>query len=290
MKKYLSILFALALSAKLCAQVPIVTPDLSMKTLIAPAYFGPNAFQVPEMLDGNVSDKLLVELAADYINGRVGTTDRTGDLHLTLRIPLFSNRVNLSVWWAVGEVYQMSEDVAAYRRIPADVSRSGNELGPLFTSVDIQILREKKICPALTVRSVLRTASEGQSFPSARSYDCAGYFFDATVGKSFGPFRLSASIGRLYWQTDNGRQNDATMYGVLASYSHEWFKLSAQFGGYSGWEHAGDRPMTLRGRFDFGPENWSFKPFIAYQHGFRDWPFDQYRAGVSWSCPLNYKH
>lgn len=283
MKRILIIFFVLAIGVNGFGQVPIVTPDLSMKTLISPAYFGPNAFQVPEMLDGNVSDRFKMDLAFDYYKGHVGKTDNTVDLYLEFHIPLFTDRANLSIWWAAQELYEMSEDVAAYRRIAPGERLRGNESGPIYVSVDIQLLKEKKYCPALSIRSVLRTAAEGRSFGNARSYDCPGYFFDAAVGKSFGPFRLSASLGFLCWQTDNGRQNDATMFGIMASYSHEWFKLSSQLGGYSGWEGAGDRPRTIRARFDFGQQQWSFKPFVSYQHGFHDWPFDQVRAGVSYS-------
>lgn len=289
MKKLILVLLFCVSGLKLFGQVPIVPPDFSHKTLIAPGYFGPNAFQVPEMLDGNVSDKFRLDLAFDYYKGSVGKVDDTIDIFLDMRIPLFSDRVNLSIWWPMQELYRMSEDVADYRRIVDRSRLKGNECGPIYVSVDIQLLKEKKICPALSIRSVLRTAAEGRAFSNARSYDCPAYFFDAAVGKGFGPFRLALSAGFLCWQTDNGRQNDALMLGVLASYSHEWFKLSSQFGGYSGWERDGDRPVTLRARFDFGPQTWNFKPFVSYQHGFRDWPFDQFRAGVSYSHPMKFR-
>ena len=45
------------------SMVPIVSPYLGVPTGITPAYFGPNAFPVPDMLDGRVQNHLRVEIA-----------------------------------------------------------------------------------------------------------------------------------------------------------------------------------------------------------------------------------
>lgn len=269
------------------AQVPVIQPDLSKSTGIAPAFFGPNAFQVPEMFSGTFSGNFSIELAGDFIVGNLveGQVDRTTDLAARIRIPLFSPRVNLSLWMPLTEWYTMSPAVMAARRIGEGISPSGHELGPAFISVDMLLMKENPSTakPEIGLRIALRTASEDKAFASARSYDCPGYFFDACVGKTFGSFHLAVSTGFLCWQTDNGRQNDAVIFGVSGSYTHNYFKFSAQYGGYWGWERHGDFPRTLRARADFGPEKWSFRPMIAWQHGFNDWPFDQYRIGVTYT-------
>lgn len=273
------------------AQVPVIQPDLSKSTGIAPAFFGPNAFQVPEMISGSFSGKFSLELAGDFIVGNLipGQVDRTADIAARIRIPLFTPRVNLSLWMPLVEWYSMNPEIMAARRIQEGISPRGHELGPAFISVDMLLLQEEKTSakPEIGLRIALRTASEDKAFASARSYDCPGYFFDACVGKTFGRFHLAASTGFLCWQTDNGRQNDAIMFGVSASYKHNIFKLSAQYGGYWGWERNGDFPRTVRAKAVFGPEKWSFRPVFAWQHGFNDWPFDQYRIGVAFT--LNHK-
>lgn len=270
------------------AQVPIVQPDLGKTTMIAPAFFGPNAFQVPEMLDGTTIGAFSAELSGAFYPGRIvkNSKDNTWDVSLKLRIPLFSERVNLTIWAPLREWYDMDNSVMAARRIAPDVKNKGNEMGPAFVSLDIQLLTETAKHPAVTLRSVLRTATEDKAFASARSYDCPGYFFDLSAGKGFGDFRVAASAGFLCWQTDNGRQNDAVMYGVAGYYRKEYFSLEAQFGGYVGWEKLGDSPMTLRVKADIGKVSWRFRPFVQYQHGFKDWPFDQYRLGLVWSCRI----
>lgn len=296
MKRFSLLAAGLSVGLSLAAQVPIVQPDLDMKTGIAPAFFGPNAFQVPEMLDGTTQDSFGVELSGDFYSGYAvkGAKDLTGDIFLKLRLPLFTDRVNLTAWMPMREWYSMDRSVMDYRRIAPSVSGNGSELGPAFLTLDILLLREGKWYPSLAFRAALRTATEDKAFASARSYDSAGYFFDLSAGKSFGPFRLALSAGFLCWQTDNGRQNDAIMFGVLGTYTHEYFKLAVQYGGYVGWEKYGDFPRTLRARADFGSGRWPVRPFFQYQHGFNDWPFDQYRLGLSldffikkgkWSLP-----
>ena len=101
----------------------------------------------------------------------------------------------------------------------------------------------------------------------------------ATVG-TVRVARIALSGGFLCWQTDNGRQNDAVMYGALASLAAGPVMLKVQYGGYVGWERDGDCPMTLRA--DLG---WSFGDFIiktGWQSGFRDWPFNQFRVGLEY--------
>lgn len=268
----------------LCAQAPIVGTDNSVKTRIAPDFFGPNTFQVPQMLDGTVSGVLRAEVAGDYIRGRYGKKDDTYDFFVKLQVPLFTDRVNLSVWWAVHEWYDMSPDVMEYRRIPAGVPGKSHTAGTIFLSTDILLLRENARRPGITLRAALRTAAEGGAYESARGYDAAGYFFDVSVGKAFGPFRIALSTGFLCWQTDYGRQNDAVMYGILASYSHRWVDVMAHYGGYWGWERCGDFPNTLRLRCGGGDsQKWPVRPYFEFQHGFIDWRFDQFRLGVCYT-------
>ena len=98
MKKLFTILFML-LSGVAVAQTDIVDPNLGTPSKIGPAYFGPNAFPVPDMLDGRTSSELKLELYGDCF---LGTTtgnvadDITGDLFAKLTIPLFTPKANLT--------------------------------------------------------------------------------------------------------------------------------------------------------------------------------------------------
>jgi len=252
-------------------------------TNISPAWFGPNAFQVPQMNDAaKTSSNLTALLAGDYIAGRTGEKDNTADIYLELHIPLFTDRVNLSVWGALHEWYNQSDDVLRYRGIPTGEGLGkGDKSGTLFLSTDIQVVKEKQYCPSFLLRLGLRTASENMSFPAKRGYDCAGYFFDLNLGKSFGAFGVAASTGFLCWQTGMGEQNDAIQFGVKANYANpDILRAGVQYGGYYGWRKDGDFPRVLYLHMDFGPQKWYVKPYFLYQHGFHDWPFDLFRLGI----------
>lgn len=293
MKKLLIILLLLAGVAK--GQTAIVNPDFDVPTKIAPAYFGPNAFPVPDMLDGRTSSDLKLELYGDCF---LGTTtgnvkdDVTGDLFAKLTIPLFTPRVNLSVWLPMFEVFHTSAELNALRRLPAPFNSedlTGVDMGDIYVSADVQVLTQERHHVDMAARAVLKTASANQ-FHMGRCYDAPGYFFDVAVGHTF-PFiggnhylRLAASTGFLCWQTDNGRQNDAVMYGAMVAYRLKQFSLDATFGGYAGWERDGDRPMTLKTNLSYHIDNLALR--LGYQVGFHDWPYHQIRVGATYNFDI----
>ncbi|MFI3333262.1 MAG: hypothetical protein SNI51_02875 [Rikenellaceae bacterium] len=267
------------------AQVEIVKPDLSESTKISSDYFGPNALPIPDMLDGTTSSDLIVEVGGDYFDGHRG--DKTFDYYCKIIVPLFSDRVNLTMWvQAIGEWYEMSEESHAHSRLPDDIEYRGYESGDAYLTTDIHLLQQSQSRPDISLRIGLKTAL-GYGFFKARYFDNPGYFFDTSVAKSWsyeGSFiedlRLVGSLGFLCWQTDNGRQNDAVMYGAQAKIRTRWFTLTESFGGYSGWERDGDCPMSLKS--SIGREFGRYTPYIQHQYGFRDWPFTQYKIGLSY--------
>ncbi len=267
------------------AQVSIVKPDLGTPTKVAPGYFGPNALPIPDMLDGTTSSDVILEVGGDYFDGH--RDDKTYDIHMKLTVPLFSDRVNVTMWvQAINEWYEMSEESHAHSRLPDDIELVGTEAGDAYITTDIHLMKQTKYRPDISLRIGLKTAL-GYGFFKARYFDNPGYFFDSSVSKSFmlgesffEELRLVGSLGFLCWQTDNGRQNDAVMYGAQAKLHTKWFTLSESFGGYSGWERDGDRPMSIKSeiRTKFG----HFEPYLQHQYGFRDWAYTQYKVGVAY--------
>ncbi len=275
---------ALAL-APLVGQTPIEKPDLSTPSLVAPDYFGPNAFPIPDMLDGTTSDTPIVELTTDYFDGHRG--DKTYDVAFKCVYPLFSDRVNLTVWFAsIAEWYTMSDESHSHSRLPDEIEKRGKEFGDAYVSTDIHVMRQTARRPDISLRVALKSAL-GYGFFKARYYDTPGYFFDLSAAKSlhFGgrfveEMRFVASTGFLCWQTDNGRQNDATMYGLQVKVSGERFTFSQSWGGYMGWEQAGDCPMSLKS--ELRVKCGRLEPLFYFQHGLRDYPYTQYKLGVAY--------
>ena len=275
------------------AQTPIDKADLSVPSWVAPAFFGPNAFPVPDMSDGRTSSDLKFELYADNFFGTMASEsvmdDFTADVFARLTVPLFSPRVNLTIWMPVYEYFSTGPDVNDYRRVQGGGHRTGWLPGDAYVSTDIMLLTQEKHFMDAVLRAALKSAS-GHRWHEARNYDSPGYFFDVSVGRSFmlGPgtfFRTALSTGFLCWQTDNGRQNDAVMYGIHASLSSGAFRLETEYGGYVGWEQYGDAPMTLKTSVSWDICDFTLR--LMYQVGFVDWPFHQVRAGVEYRIPLD---
>ena len=274
------------------AQTSMDKPDLSVPSLVAPGYFGPNAFPVPDMSDGTVSSCVKAELYGDGFLCTMTQSlvdDVTLDVFARLTVPLFSDRVNLTIWMPVVEWYRSGPAVNLLRRInDPDRWISGMDSGDAYVSTDILILDEARRGFGLVLRSCLKSAS-GNSYATGRVYDAPGYFFDVAAGKdvfrsddSKTKLRLAMTAGFLCWQTGIGRQNDAVMYGACASIDSGRLHARVDYGGYVGWEGFGDSPMTLKTRL-----SWDFGPLALaamYQLGFMDWPFHQFRFGLTYSC------
>lgn len=287
--RYIALVAAiLLLVGQSSAQTPIRRPDLSTKTKIAPAYFGPNAFPVPDMLDGRTSSDLKIELYGDCFLGTTTTSvadDITTDLFARVTIPLFTPKANLTVYMPIFEYYRSSPAVNEIRRIDHEGTLTGFDSGDVYISADVRILSQEKHHCDMTVRAALKTAS-ANNYAKARAYDSPGYFFDISVGRDLltknkdNDLRIAASTGFLCWQTDNGRQNDAVMYGAEFAYRHKKFTIATCLGGYVGWENDGDRPMTLKTSvtYDIG----ALSLCLAHQAGFMDYPFHQIRIGAAY--------
>ena len=283
------LLIAISICAVAQAQTDIERPNLAIPSKIGPAYFGPNAFPVPDMLDGRTSSALKLELYGDCFlgttTGRVAD-DITGDLFAKLTIPLFTPKANLTVWMPIFEYFYTSAEVNALRRLPYEGDLQGIDSGDLYISADVRILNQERHYIDMTARAALKTASANQ-FAKGRCYDAPGYFFDASFGRGFDfggkghNLRVAASAGFLCWQTDNGRQNDAVMYGLLLAYSYKPFTIDTCFGGYAGWEHDGDCPMTLKTNLSYRIGDLALR--LSHQVGFMDWPYHQIRVGVTYS-------
>lgn len=282
--RYILLLASLLFATALRAQTDIVKPDLSKPSLIAPAYFGPNAFPVPDMLDGRTSSVLSVELYGDYFAGTTGRMkeDMTGDIFARVTIPLFTSKANITVWMPIVESYYTSSQINAQRRLPYTEDLRGMDSGDVYVSTDISLLAQEKHKVDMAVRAALKSASANK-FYEGRCYDAPGYFFDLSLGRGFklgtnSTLRLAGSVGFLCWQTGNGRQNDAVMYGAKVIYRYRAISIDSAFGGYTGWEGMGDRPMTLKTNLTYHIGRLSIR--LGHQVGFRDWPYHQLRVGA----------
>ena len=126
---------------------------------VAPAYYGPNAFPIPEMGFGRTCSELSLEAGAALAlhKGFSIREDATADAYFKLRIPLFTPRVNLVIW---GEAYDwFRAGAAANATRGVEGACSGGKVGELFVSTDIHALRQEKHYVDLMVRAALKSAA-----------------------------------------------------------------------------------------------------------------------------------
>lgn len=292
--KKLVILLLMLLPSVMMGQTEVAVPDLSVPSMIAPARFGPNAFPVPDMLDGRTSRDISVELYGDSFLCTMTdalSDDLTFDVFARVRLPLFHHRVNLTLWMPVVEWFRSSPEINALRRTGRDEWTSGWDSGDVYVSTDIMLLEQSRSGLDMTLRAALKTAS-GNSYGTARVYDSPGYFFDVSAGRELLPemsgwsLRAAVSTGFLCWQTGNGRQNDAVMFGALIAVARNRLSADMALGGYMGWEGVGDRPVTLKTRVSCSLGRIALT--ASHQVGLHDWPFHQIRLGISCAFPVSY--
>lgn len=272
MRKLIATLFLLWLMLPLKAEMPQGDRTLGTATEVAPGFFGPNAFPVPDMLPGRADSVMTIELAADGYLGYMGA--RTADLFARVRVPLFSKRANLSIWMPVQEWY-------------SDSLGRGHGTGDVYISTDIQLWKARRYGPDVALRVGIKTAS-GEQYQLKRHFDSPGYWFDLSLGRSFyvrdWEMRVGATAGFLCWQTGVERQNDAVYYGLQALARYKYVEAALTWSGYVGWENAGDRPMTLKARLAGHAEGLS--PYVEYGYGIKDFPYHQIRVGLQYNLDI----
>lgn len=255
-------------------QIPFYALAQSDKP-IAPAFFGPNAFKVPEIHFGKTSEDFLYEFGSSLYKTRDFslTEDFNADVFFKLTAPLFSKRVNLTIYGEAMDIYENSLEANSIRGL--SVPTKGHEFGEIYIGTEIWLLSQEKNNVNITMRSVLKSAAGGSAV-KRRYYDSPGYFFDLIVGKEYmisdkAFVNLAATSGFLCWQTSLCGQNDAVMYGLAANCRVNDVELKAHWGGYVGWRKENDCPMTLRADFLLHRKFCDFR--LHYQKGLIDWPY-----------------
>lgn len=274
------------ISAALFALIPAVS--MQAELLSEPAFYGPNALPVPDMIDGTADGLLKIEAGYDYVAGYSDNT--THNINLYANVPLFTKRVHLRLFVPpVIEFWQHSAGSLAHYGL-SEESQKGHVGGDIYVATDIHVLIEEISKVNVVLTAMIKTAS-GDDSEHLRYFDVPAYHFYGTVSRTFhfdnsviSSLNAAAMIGFSCWQIDRHRQNDAALYGLQLSAEGKHYRLSVNARGIYGRLHDGDAPTVIKTRLDFKFKRWS--PYIAYQHGLYDYPYNFYSAGVQYSIPL----
>lgn len=252
------------------------------------AWFGPNAFPVPELSNAVLPATTTFDITADYY---FGFGDKTKNGYFGVEIPLYSEKVSFKLWSAFLEHYEVNTETAELRNIQPDKVK-GKANSDIYIQTRIRLHRETDRFPSLILNSTLKTSSGTENL-AKRYYNTSGYYFDVEAGKSFrvsttliDELRIVANLGFLCWETDNYTQNDAPMYGTKLAIKKNKVEWEGGIRGYSGWMSShpnygadyGDRPVVCFTRLGFKSEKINY--YIQYQYGMRDFPYHQVRVGI----------
>ncbi|HBB92742.1 MAG: hypothetical protein A2X22_04540 [Bacteroidetes bacterium GWF2_49_14] len=251
--------------------------------ITSPGYMGPNALPVPFLHKGLVPERVNWSGRYEYY---LGKGNQTQDFHTDFVVPI-SDRVGLEFSYAPVEFFSMDSATSRNWRTYSGMASEGQALGDIYFGTMFQLVRDHQYIPDITFAMTCRTASgTGREF--ARHTDTPGYHLDMSVGDSYGKrqgffqfVRWYAETGFLVWQTylDNYPQDDAWLYGLGLDLEFRDFYVNQSYRGYTGYMNNGDKPQIYQA--DLGIRIGRAALVFGYQKGFRDYPFQCFRAGIS---------
>lgn len=255
----------------------------------SPAWYGPNAFPVPELSDATIVSHTTFDITADYY---FGFGDQTKNGYFRVEFPLLKEKVSFKMWSGFLEHFNISPELATLRNIAADREIKGKANSDVYIQTKIRLNKESDYLPAIILNSTLKTSS-GTKNLSRRYYNTSGYYFDIEAGKSINlntrlidDFRFVGTLGFLCWEADNFTQNDAPMYGIKIKLKKNKIEWESGLRGYSGWmsnhpdygSNYGDKPIVSFTKIAIQTNLLQYN--VQYQYGLRDYPYHQIRLGI----------
>lgn len=254
--------------------------DKTELLIYTPRYFGPNAFPIPTLRSGKVSERFEAEVRGEYHHY---SGDKTKDLFARVLLPFVRGKAGVELSLVITEKYKMTPETRD-ERFAVETESPIPCHGDLVFNAFFQVLESKKWADVM-ISANIKTASGGR-LCDARYTDAASYWFDVTVGRdlfqsadSHWKLRAQAMAGFYCWMTNDliHRQNDAPLYGGGLTANYRNFELQTDLSGFHGYKKNGDQPLVLRNRltYEFKKNIISFR----YNHGINDWLYDSFSLG-----------
>nr|WP_165155684.1 hypothetical protein [Parabacteroides sp. ZJ-118] len=251
--------------------------DKTALLVYSPRYFGANAFPLPVLTGGDLSDRWELELRGEY---HTMPGDQTKDIFARVYVPIAQGRAGVVVSGVIQEWYKTSEAVRDERNA-VETSSPIRCFGDVIVNCYYQVLRNKRWADVV-VSVNLKTASGGR-LCDARFTDAAAYWFTAEAGRMLWEdtsrsawVRLQGLAGFYCWMTNDliHRQNDAFCYGIGLSGCFKGLSLSWDCSGIRGYKGNGDRPIVLRSTLSYEIKKNILS--FGYKHGIQDYLYDSF--------------
>ena len=263
---------------------------------IAPGKLGPNALPIPRMDYALIGDESKIEIGAHY---HQMTGDTAINSYFNYRWNIAPGRAVVEIWGEPSETFRLTNDVRDERQIYYDDNGWSTEAGDLLISTYVQLLKNKKYIPDLSLNYTLKTTT-GVNW-NGRYTDASMNYFYLAAGKSIrfkgsilDEIRIAALCGFYVWQTNKVEmaQDEGPVIEAGIQLHKKDFIFYTEFGGYSGYDAyefmergtGQDRiqgyndPLILRTRLEKTGRHFNFT--VEYQHGFRDYFYETFRLGI----------
>jgi len=240
--------------------------------LLKPGHMGPNAFYIPNSLDGVIDTNSSFQLSANsyFTKGEV-----TLNPFVVWNIN-FGKRASLQINGAPIEFFQTSHDLKTERKIFHLDYNDKIALG------DVRFMFSGQIANNMAIYVGIKTAS-GTNIGSARYTDTPQYFFNYSISSGKPGNHFFASAGFTAWQTydDHHNQDDGFTYGLgyIKRLSSN-LVLKSELYGIVAYLRDGDRPMIVSVELQKKLAKDELN-FFARQ-GIYDFPFTNIGFGYKW--------
>lgn len=251
--------------------------------IMSPAYFGPNAFPIPEINQGLIGTNLELETALEE---HFNSHEHTLNLYNKLFIPIEKNKIGIILTMVPIEYYNY-DTIIRDQRFSRNYNGNGFANGDLYIGTQIQVLRDRIGWPDVLLGINIRTAS-GNEYGSARFPDSPGYYFNVSLGKTyeikkafFPSLRIYANLGFYVWQTNLYAhfQDDAFLYGGGFQFNTKVFSMTNEIGGLYGYLNNGDRPFVYRFRLQTERKK-AINLSLQFENGMHDYNFRSLRFSI----------
>jgi hypothetical protein len=256
---------------------------------IAPAKLGPNSLPAPFMDYAQLDSVSNIETGvhAHFMQG-----DQAINSYLSLYWAVVPRRVAVHVWGFPTETFQTDNSVRDERQIYYDDTGWITQTGDLWISTYIQILREKKHLPDITINYSSKTTTGGAI--QGRYTDAPANYYYIAFGKSFFPAkgfideaRVAALFGFYVWQTNKVElaQDEGMLYEFGLDLKHKNWSWKNEIGGYSGYDaymflgvRGSNDPLVYRTNIKVAGERFDWK--LEYQTGLHDYLYQTFRYSM----------
>ena len=263
---------------------------------IAPAKLGPNSLPVPIMDYAKLYSLSNIETGvhAHFMEG-----DKAINSYFSLYWSVVPQRVAVHVWGFPNETFQTGNQVRDERQIYYDDTGWVTQVGDLWISTTIQVLKDKKILPDITINYSSKTTTGGAI--QGRYTDAPANYYYIAFGKSLFPkkgfiheIRVAAMGGFYVWQTNKVElaQDEGALYEFGIDLKHKNWSWKNEIGGYSGYDayryigvRGSNDPLVYRTNIKTAGERTDW--ILEYQTGLHDYLYQTFRFSMAYKFGHN---